>query len=97
LKCKGDEIYRRGSIKADMDMWNDMAEQVRSRGEKENLLTRRKIKAHEMGQVLYEANIKRLPVRVVLLDGKIPPVDKTGFYQCVRSLLARGALRPFQQ
>jgi hypothetical protein len=79
LKRSGKTVYRRGSIKADMDMdmWSAMAEEVKARGDKENLLTRRKNKAYEMGQLLFEANKKRLPVQVVLLHGKIPPIDES--------------------
>lgn len=85
LKRSSDVVYRRGSIKADMDMWSTMAEEVRARGEKENLLTRRKNKAQAMGLVLFEANKKRLPVRVVLLHGKIPPVEEAATESAVAS------------
>lgn len=85
LKRSGDTVYRRGSIKADMDMWSAMAEEVRARGDKENLLTRRKNKAHDLGLLLFEANKKRLPVRVVLLHGKIPPVEESATESAVAS------------
>lgn len=85
LKRSGDTIYRRGSIKADMDMWSAMAEEVKARGDKENLLTRRKNKAHEMGKLLFEANKKRLPVQVVLLHGKIPPIEESATESAVAS------------
>lgn len=85
LKRSGDTVYRRGSIKADMDMWSAQAAEVRARGEKENLLTRRKNKAQDMGKVLFEANKNRLPVRVVLLDGKRPPIEKSATESAVAS------------
>ncbi|ROR24542.1 HNH endonuclease [Comamonas sp. BIGb0124] len=85
LKRSSDVVYRRGSIKADVDMWSAMAEEVRARGEKENLLTRRMKKSQAMGRRLFEANKQRLPVRVVLLHGKIPPIEESATESAVAS------------
>lgn len=85
LRCEGDRIVRTGSSKADIQTWTKLADEIRARGEKENRLTRKQNKAQALDLLLSEAHLRRKPIRVVLLDGKTPPMDEAAYESAIAS------------
>lgn len=85
LICRGQDVVHRASSKADIQTWTKLADEIRARGEKENRLTRKQIKAQALDRLLSEAYLRRKPVRVVLLDGDRPPIEDAARESAVAS------------